>query len=294
MGDPPAVQRRLVQLAGLLDEASGLLAARYAGAAEFDRQVKESAPDPRHPTTSSAPTPVPSSTRIQQEMQHRRTPPSKPDLENGKRLFAHLRLPPRSRRDRSRRRRQAVRPVPARHPPSRLPLEPLRDVQPFGPTAAWRRPMPSFEEGSRRGSGGRRLHLFAERWPRAEAIAAHSAVRASPFSEISSWATSSAMARRPACGATSCRRRDEPIARPGDSSVETRATRRPAASVRLAAHVAGRVPRCAARSRDRGAGSARWRSWRAGNALARRLSAAHAAGEALLVGPAEGVRACRR
>jgi mono/diheme cytochrome c family protein len=89
MGDPPAVQRRLGQLAALLDEASALLDRMGTPfAAEIQTQVKgirarivgvdyKLGADCRAIVD-----------RILARIRLRRAPPAKPDLANGKRLFA--------------------------------------------------------------------------------------------------------------------------------------------------------------------------------------------------------------
>ncbi|MFL5451272.1 MAG: c-type cytochrome [Myxococcales bacterium] len=89
LGDPPAIQRRLAQLAGLLDHASGLLAAIGTPfAAGIDGQVKgirERILGIDYKLGSDCGT---IADRILAQVNLRRAPRAKPDLENGKRLFA--------------------------------------------------------------------------------------------------------------------------------------------------------------------------------------------------------------
>jgi len=87
--DPPAVEKRLGQLATLLDEASGLLTRiGTPRAAEFDAQLKGIRArilrtDYRLVGDARAIV-----DRILQAVPIRRAPDKKPDLENGKRVFA--------------------------------------------------------------------------------------------------------------------------------------------------------------------------------------------------------------
>jgi len=95
--------------------------------------------------------------------------------------------------------------------------------------------MPSFERGSRRRERWDVVfHLFAERWPPcAKPLPAHSRGRARRSrrfelgNQFGYGAAALPAARLPG------RRRDEPIARPGDSSVEHEQLVDPPASVRL-------------------------------------------------------------
>jgi len=160
IGDPPAVERRLGQLAGLLDQASALLARiGTAEAADVDRQVKGI-----RARILGTDYRLGGDTRaivegILRQVPLRRAPQGKPDLTNGKRVFAQACA--------SCHGSDGTGPPPAvaktfdPRPPDILHPDFNRLTYGGVETA-----MPSFEEGlTAQERWDVVFHLFAERWP---------------------------------------------------------------------------------------------------------------------------------